>query len=172
MENYQKWKKTKFLVSLFSRRTKCWKPYQTAKLFCAIEPSSSLRNFFHSFLLYLALTRAVNFLWFLPLWSAKHPGIIEDSSIFWRKKFSGSPDNPTGTPNFYCLISKGASDWLLKVNFFGKRSIGGVIFTSRNQFTEKSNSWILKNLTTPTPIWKMSSGDAVCGVSTFPRIGP
>ena len=61
-------------------------------------------------------------------------------------------------PDFYCLISKGASDRLLKVSF-GKRSIGAAIFTSRNQFTEKCNFWVLKYLTTPTPIGKNSSGD-------------
>ena len=54
-------KSKKILAFLFSRRTKCWKLYQLTKLLCGMELSNAPQNLFNSYLLSLALKRAVNF---------------------------------------------------------------------------------------------------------------
>ena len=120
-------KKTRTFALLFWQQTKYWKLYKTTKIHCQMELPSEPRNLLNRFLLCLVLKPAVKIFRFLPLWNTERTGTIGDFSNFWWKKFLSLADNPIGAPNHSCLISNGASDWLLKL-YFGKQNIGSVTF--------------------------------------------
>ena len=156
MEKHQKWKrfflkKDKNFGFLVLSTDKMLKASSNSKITLCDGTFKSTPKLFQQLLSMFGVKAGRKLPLIFALMKRKTTGDYRILFKILKEKISSSPHNPTGNPKFYCPVSKGVSDRLLKVNF-GKRSIGGVILISRNQFTEKSNFSVLRNRTTPTLI--------------------